>query len=182
MTDTTNFKLVMLPAQTAVTREWAARLKAEIPGIGIATPENADQAWLEMFDADACYGMLTPPLLAAARQLRWLQAPFAAPPAGFYYPELVEHEVVVTNLREIYNDHISAHIVAFVLVFARGLDVYLAQQLRIEWRPEVESPPIHRVASATSAPGVWFLIVGRRAAERSRGSHRARSSPMPKAR
>jgi hypothetical protein len=27
----------------------------------------------------------------------------------------------VTNFREIYNDHIGAHIMAFILAFARGL-------------------------------------------------------------
>ena len=59
-------------------------------------------------------------MLAAARRLRWLAAPQAAPPAGYYYPELVAHPVVVTNMREIYNDHIGAHILAFVLAFARG--------------------------------------------------------------
>jgi hypothetical protein len=50
-----------------------------------------------------------------------LQAPQAAPPAGYYYPELIAHSVVVTNFREIFNDHIGAHILAFVLAFARGL-------------------------------------------------------------
>ena len=71
-------------------------------------------------------------MLAAARRLRWLQAPQAAPPAGFYYPELIAHPVVVTNFREIFNDHIGAHIMAFVLAFARGLHYYLPQQMRRE--------------------------------------------------
>ena len=38
--------------------------------------------------------------------------------------------MVVTNFREIYNDHIGAHIMAFVLAFARGLHHYLPLQLR----------------------------------------------------
>ena len=74
-------------------------------------------------------------LLAAARALRWLQAPQAAPPPGYYYAELIQHRVVVTNFREIYNDHIAAHIMAFVLAFARDFQRYLPQQLRREWRP-----------------------------------------------
>jgi phosphoglycerate dehydrogenase-like enzyme len=79
------------------------------------------------------FGTLTPDLLARATKLRWLQAPQAAPPAGYYFPELVAHPVVVTNFREIFNDHIGAHIMAFVYGFARGLHYYFPQQLRREW-------------------------------------------------
>ncbi len=89
-------------------------------------------------EADAAFGTLPPPLLARAQKLRWLQAPAAAPPAGYYYPELVQHPVSVTNFRGIYNDHIAAHILAFLLAFARGLHRYLPQQLRKEWQP---APP-----------------------------------------
>jgi phosphoglycerate dehydrogenase-like enzyme len=87
-------------------------------------------------DAEAAFGTIAPSVLGAASKLRWLQAPQAAPPAGYYTRELIEHPVVVTNFREIYNDHIGAHIMAFVLAFARGLHLYLPRQLRREWRPE----------------------------------------------
>ncbi|PYM76138.1 MAG: D-2-hydroxyacid dehydrogenase, partial [Candidatus Rokuibacteriota bacterium] len=69
-----------------------------------------------------------------AQRLRWLQAPQAAPPAGYYTSALIAHPVVVTNFREIYNDHIGAHIMAFVLAFARGFQHYLPRQVRREWR------------------------------------------------
>ena len=75
-------------------------------------------------------------LVARAGRLRWLQAPQAAPPAGFYSQALIAHPAVVTNFREIFNDHIGAHIMAFVLAFARGLQHYLPRQLRREWRRE----------------------------------------------
>ena len=42
---------------------------------------------------------------------------------------------MVTNTREIYNDHISAHIMSFVLAFARGLQLYVPKQLKREWSP-----------------------------------------------
>jgi hypothetical protein len=40
----------------------------------------------------------------------------------------------VTNFREIFNDHIGADILAFVLAFARGLHIFIPQQFRREWR------------------------------------------------
>jgi hypothetical protein len=36
--------------------------------------------------ADVAFGTILPDLLREARRLRWLQAPQAAPPAGYYYP------------------------------------------------------------------------------------------------
>ena len=53
---------------------------------------------------------------------------------GYYTRELIQSDVVVTNTREIYNDHISAHIMAFLLAFARGFQVYIPQQVEGAWR------------------------------------------------
>src|SRR4030095_7374759 len=128
-------RFLMLPPQTAVTRAWAAQLAAALPDISIVVCENLQQADAAVAEADAAFGTLQPQLLRKATRLRWLQAPNAAPPAGYYYPELIAHPVVITNFREIFNDHIGAHIMAFVLAFARGLHCYIPQQLRREWRP-----------------------------------------------
>ena len=70
-----------------------------------------------------------------AEKLRWVACPQAGPRAGYYTQALVDSDVVVvTNTREIYNDHISAHIMAFLLAFARGLQVYIPQQVEGVWR------------------------------------------------
>jgi phosphoglycerate dehydrogenase-like enzyme len=154
MNDTNAFTFLMLPPQTALTRQWARRLADTIPGMKLIFAEDADAAAAAIVTADAAFGTLPPDLLAKAQRLRWLQAPQAAPPAGYYYPELVAHPLTVTNFREIYNDHISAHILAFVLAFARGLHVYIPQQLRREWK----KPPEDR--GVVPLPGSTALIVG----------------------
>ncbi|HET7344165.1 MAG TPA: D-2-hydroxyacid dehydrogenase [Methylomirabilota bacterium] len=147
--------LVMLPPQTATTRQWAARLAAAAPGLDVVMAETEAEAARALPGADAAFGTIPPALLKTAGRLRWLQAPQAAPPAGYYYPELVAHPVVVTNVREIYNDHIAAHIMAFVLAFARGLHLYLPRQLRREWKPEAgESSGVVHLPESTA------LIVG----------------------
>ena len=93
--------------------------------------------------------------MSKATKLRWLQAPQAAPAAGYYYPELVSHPVAVTNFREIFNDHIGAHILAFVLAFARGLHVFIPQQLRREWKKSpLEAGDVVHLPEATA------LVVG----------------------
>ena len=161
MVSSNSFKFVMLPPQTGTTRAWAKRLAETVPEVRVVVAEDADTAAREIVDAEAAFGWLGKELLAKAANLRWLQAPMAAPPAGYFYPELVAHRAVATNFREIYNDTIGAHILAFVLAFARGLHKFIPQQLRREWK---KSPletgvscicPKRRLwwsASAASAP------------------------------
>jgi phosphoglycerate dehydrogenase-like enzyme len=148
------FTFLMLPPQTELTRQWAKRLAETVPGMNLIVAEDAETAASAIVAADAAFGTLPPGLLAKAKQLRWLQAPQAAPPAGYYYPELVAHPVIVTNFREIFNDHIGAHILAFVLAFARGLHVYIPQQLRRVWAKPPEDQGV------VALPGSTALIVG----------------------
>ena len=147
-------KLVMLPPQSATSRAWGQRVADEVPELLVVVAEDADTAAREIVDADAAFGWLNPGLLARAQKLRWLQAPQAAPAAGYYFPELIAHQLVVTNFREIFNDHISAHIMAFVLAFARGLQYYIPQQLRREWNKPPDNQGVVHLPEATA------LIVG----------------------
>jgi phosphoglycerate dehydrogenase-like enzyme len=146
--------LLMLPPQTETSRQWAARLAKAVPDLSIVVADDPEQAGKVVAEAEAMFGTLPPGLLARAARLRWLQAPQAAPPAGYYYPELIAHPVAVTNFREIYNDHIGAHIMAFVLAFARGLHDYLPRQLRRQWAPEPLDTGVIHLPEATA------LIVG----------------------
>src|SRR5438876_12161281 len=145
----------MLPPQTDTTRGWAKRLAEAVPEVRVVLAEDADTAAREIADAEAAFGWLGKELLLKAKNLRWLQAPQAALAAGYYYPELVSHPVSVTNFREIYNDHIGAHILAFVLAFARGLHVFIPQQLRREWKKSpMETGDVVHLPEATA------LVVG----------------------
>src|SRR5256712_3867706 len=146
--------LLMLPPQTSTTRAWAERVAKALPQLSVVVAETESDAAKAIADADAAYGTMPDALLRDAKKLRWLQAPQAAPPAGYYTPTLVAHPVVVTNFREIYNDHIGAHIMAFVLAFARGLHYYVPRQLRREWKPEPLDTGIVHLPDATA------LIVG----------------------
>jgi phosphoglycerate dehydrogenase-like enzyme len=155
MSGANSFKFVLLPPQSNTTREWAKRLGEIVPEARVIVAEDSDTAAREIVDAEAAFGWLDSDLLLKATKLRWLQAPQAAPPAGYYYPELIAHSVVVTNFREIFNDHIGAHILAFVLAFARGLHIFIPQQFRREWKKSrAESGDVVHLPEATA------LIVG----------------------
>jgi phosphoglycerate dehydrogenase-like enzyme len=152
--------LLMLPPQSDKTRAWAARVAAALPALDVVVAETDADAARVAVTAEAAFGTMPPALLRTAAALRWLQAPQAAPPAGYYTRELIEHPVVVTNFREIYNDHIGAHIMAFVLAFARGLHHYLPQQARGEWRPlPLDTGVVHLPESTALIVGVGGIGV-----------------------
>src|SRR6059036_2426762 len=146
--------LLMLPPQTPTTRGWASRLGSALPQLSVVVAETETEAARVVADAEAAFGTMPDVLLREARRLRWLQAPQAAPPAGYYSPALIAHAATVTNFREIYNDHIGAHIMAFVLAFARGFHHYLPRQLRREWRREPNDSGVIHLPEANA------LIVG----------------------
>lgn len=129
-----SFKMVFLPPNSEHSHDLIARLQDSVPDVVIVAADDEDDAVLELRDADAAFGTMNPRMVAAASKLRWLQAPAAAPPAGYYFPELIEHPVEVTNFREIYNDHISVHIVAMVLSFVKHLHIYRDHQRDHLWQ------------------------------------------------
>jgi len=126
-----SFRMVLLPPDIGA--DWPAKIRAVAPNAHVeafARPEEAREAIVE---ADAAYGTVPPDLLARAKKLRWIAAPRAGLGGDWFYPELVKHPVVVTNLRGIYNDHLAQHILAFVMAFARRFDVYLPRE-RAGWK------------------------------------------------
>lgn len=147
------YKFLFLPPATETSRAWAIQLAQAVPELRVVVTDSIEQAQHEI--VDAAFGTLPPDLLSHAQCLRWLQAPAAEPPAGYYYPALVDHPVIVTNFRGIYNDHIAAHILAFVLAFARGMHRYFPQQLRHVWQPApVDTGMVHLAKSTALMLGV----------------------------
>ena len=111
------------------------RLKEAVPDIDVTVCHSVAEAMEVVEDIDAAFGEVVPELFERAKRLRWIASAQAGPRAGYYHPGLVESDVVVTNAREIFNDHIGAHIMAYVLAFARGLHIYVPQQVQRQWRP-----------------------------------------------
>ena len=147
----------MLPPQSDRTRVLAKRIADAVPEATVVVAENIEAAQQEISAADAAYGRLPSEMLRQATRLRWLQAPQAAPPAGYYYPDLIAHPVTVTNLRGIFADRIPAHILAYLLAFARGLHLYVARQREHRWDRANPAPVIHLAGATTLIVGVGSI-------------------------
>lgn len=88
----------------------------------------------EVEDADAFLGKITPPLLARARKLRWVQS-FTVSLEHYVFPELVAHPCVLTNMRGLFSDVVADHAIGLVLCFARNLHLYVRRQIEARWAP-----------------------------------------------
>jgi phosphoglycerate dehydrogenase-like enzyme len=124
-------KLVIHPSVKA---ERHARITEAAGTMAVVNAATGDEALRHMADADAFFGKITPPLLAAATRLRWVQAPTASL-EHYLFPELTAHPCVLTNMRGLFSDVIADQVFGYILCFARNLHRYILQQRDGRWAP-----------------------------------------------
>jgi phosphoglycerate dehydrogenase-like enzyme len=123
-------KLVIHPP---VSDHRLACIRAAAAPMDVVNAADEASALREIRGADAMFGYLTKPLLAAATKLRWVQAPTASM-EKYLYPELVASPVLVSNMRGIFSDVIADHVFGYILMFAKNFHIYHRQQIRGVWR------------------------------------------------
>ncbi len=143
-------KFVFMPPQDDERRMFAARLADTMADYDVVSPETDEAALEEIRDADAAYGWVPPDALKVAEKLSWVQNAEAGPFYGYYYPEIIEHPLTMSNPRGIYFDHISHHILMFLLALARGLPWYMDAQRRGVWDKDARKSPYIDLAGAVA--------------------------------
>ena len=143
-------KFVFMPPQDDERRMFAARLADTMADYDVVSPETDEAALEEIRDADAAYGWVPPDALKVAEKLTWVQNAEAGPFYGYYYPEIIEHPLTMSNPRGIYFDHISHHILMFLLALARGLPWYMDAQRRGVWDKDARKSPYIDLAGAVA--------------------------------
>lgn len=124
-------KLVIHPAIDDKRLQSILLLECDLSVINCKT---FNQAMSEITDADCFYGKMEPALLAAAQRLKWVQSPTASL-EHYLFPELIEHPSTLTNMRGLFYDVIADQVFAYILMFARRMHVYMAQQFNNVWAP-----------------------------------------------
>jgi phosphoglycerate dehydrogenase-like enzyme len=124
-------KLVIHPSVEA---ERLARIREAADDMAVVNAADEAEALRAVADADAFFGKLTPPLLAAAPRLRWVQSPTASL-EHYVFPELVRHPCVLTNMRGLFSDVIADQVFGYVICFARNLHRYVRNQMQARWEP-----------------------------------------------
>ena len=128
-----SFKLIIHSSWTDPS--WPDKIRGVVPDCEVVWCDSVEEAAEAITNADAAFGDIPAEVFRRARKLRWIQADFAGLGGGYFHKDLVESDVIVTNMREIYNDHLANQIMAMVLAFARGLPQYWAQQQKRQWGP-----------------------------------------------
>jgi len=131
-----SIKMVFWPALQS---EWMVKVK----DLGFETVEAGSEEEVigQIKGAQALYGRITPKILKAGRKLKWVQASSAGLDR-FFFSELRDSDITVTNMRGIFSDVIADHVFAFILSFARNLHFFIRKQLEGKW-DKGERPFIH---------------------------------------
>ncbi|PYX47070.1 MAG: hypothetical protein DMG79_14825 [Acidobacteria bacterium] len=97
------------------------RLAREFPQLQITLRDSYDGVEDHLRNAEIIYTIsLRPEQFAAARNLRWIQAPTAAV-HQFLFPELVKSDVVLTNSREVHGPVVAEHVMALIFALAKKI-------------------------------------------------------------
>ncbi|MDH4076401.1 MAG: D-2-hydroxyacid dehydrogenase [Acidimicrobiia bacterium] len=140
-----SFRMVLLPPYAEP--DWPERIAEAVPGAVVELFERPEASVRALAEADAVYGTLPPELFERAPKLRWIAAPLAGLGPEWFHPALVASDVVVTNMRGIYNEHLAGHLMGFVLAFSRRFDVFWPRQQAREWK---RGPQMIDLASSTA--------------------------------
>lgn len=107
-----------------------AELKAAAPDIDLVVPTDPVR---EVVDADATYGFISPEILRAGKNLKWVQIGSAGVEGVVSLPGLVESPIVLTNMQRAYGPEIADQAIGYLLAFTRGLDVFIRSQKEQTW-------------------------------------------------
>jgi phosphoglycerate dehydrogenase-like enzyme len=124
-------KIVIHPP---VEDERLEKIIAAAGSMAVVNAADETQAVAEMPDADAFFGKLTPPMLGAAKHLRWVQSPTASL-EHYLFPQLISHPCQLSNMRGLFSDVIADQVLGYILCFARNLHLYIRQQAEGRWAP-----------------------------------------------
>jgi phosphoglycerate dehydrogenase-like enzyme len=112
------------------------QLEAIGPGVEFVTATNPAAAASKAAGVDAVIGACTPEVLAAGESIRWIQVYTAGVENCVAIPAVRERAILVTNMQRISGPVMAEHVLAIMLAFTRGLDVFIlcAKQARLATR------------------------------------------------
>ena len=90
-------------------------------------------------DVDASFGFIDAAHIRAGKKLRWVQQGSAGVEGVVSIPELVERDIVLTNMQRILAPEIADQAIAYLLAFTRGLTHFIRKPPEGAWKnpPEV---------------------------------------------
>ena len=133
-------------------------LKRAAPGIVLVPTRTAAEMATLVANADAAIGrtilICNDAVLAAGKNLRWLQTTYAGVEVCTSKSALGERHILLTNMRAVAGPVIAEHAMAMLLALTRGLHVSIPRQSSGTWDGDYPG------AEIVSLHGKTMLIVG----------------------
>jgi phosphoglycerate dehydrogenase-like enzyme len=134
--------------------EQLSELQAAAPGVELVQCRNEDEAVERVADADASYGFITPRIIRAGKSLKWVQQSSAGVEHLMKITELVQSDIVLTNMQRAYAPEIADQAIGYLLAFTRGLAHFVRTQPSQEWRASGPGVVLDEVMGKT------LLVIG----------------------
>lgn len=113
--------------------QMVGELRSAYPDIEFVAAKPGEAA-AQAKDVDALFGLCSADVLAAGKSVRWIHLVTAGVENCVSVPAVRERGILVTNMQRIGGPIIAEHVMAMTLAFTRGLDLYIPQQAKHEWR------------------------------------------------
>ena len=112
--------------------------QALAPEVDFVMVESVEQARKEAVDAQAVLGYCDEEMLSGSAGLFWVQVYSAGVERCVANPSIKNGNRLLTNGQRIGSPALAEHSIAMMMMLARGLDVYYANQLSGEWKRNTE--------------------------------------------
>jgi phosphoglycerate dehydrogenase-like enzyme len=151
-------KIVLLGADPG-TRAARDSFAAILPGAEVVVAPDFAAAVAAMPNADVILGLTTNPgicetdIVRNAKQLRWLLSMSAGVERCVSNPQIVNRNLLLTNLRAVESATIGEHAIALGLALARGFDRFVVDTKQGQWKRE-------NGARMQTLNGKTMLVVG----------------------
>lgn len=106
-------------------------LKAAVPEIELVIARDSLE---QVRDVDATYGFIDAAHIRAGTKLVWVQQGSAGVEGVVTIPELIERDIVLTNMQRTFAPEIADQAIAYLLAFTRGLTHFIRQPPEGSWR------------------------------------------------
>jgi phosphoglycerate dehydrogenase-like enzyme len=128
------------------------------PGVNVLAAATPAEFVARVADVDAIIGrtglLCTEPVLAAARELRWIQLVSAGVEVCVARPAIASGRYLFTNMRAISAPVIAEHTIGMLLALTRGLTVSIPRQAAGLWSSDYGAQPL------VTLQGKTLLVAG----------------------
>jgi phosphoglycerate dehydrogenase-like enzyme len=134
--------VVLAPGGGGLAPNIRSGLASAAPGAEIVEAPDVSSAAKAATNADIVVGLTSPggvcepEIINNAKSLRWIHSMSAGVENCIAIPSVMSRDLLVTNMRGVDSDVIAEHAIAMTLSLAHGLDTFIVDGSKAQWKPQ----------------------------------------------